>query len=255
MMDIREEAARYYDLNSDFPDDIPFYKRLIPAGANVLELGCGTGRITLELAEQCGFIQGIDLSEAMLDICRKRLAQAQFPPTKVQVLQGDISDFALGRTFDWIIAPFRVLQNLESDEQVDGLFQCIRSHLAPGGHCVLNVFHPYRDPDGLRASWVNHEEVFYWENALGEDTVVCYGHNARMDADRLVLYPELIYRRFLNGEKLDEAVLKIVMRCYYPDSFVELVSAHGFEIVGRWGGYHGEPYGSGPELVLEFKMS
>ena len=38
-----------------------------------------------------------------------------------------------------------------------------------------------------------------------------------------------------------------------PDEFEELVTRHDFEIVGRWGGYKGELYGDGPELLIEFK--
>ena len=45
------------------------------------------------------------------------------------------------------------------------------------------------------------------------------------------------------------------MRCYYPDEFEQLITGHGFEIVHRWGGYAGEIYGEGPELVIEFRES
>jgi hypothetical protein len=80
-----------------------------------------------------------------------------------------------------------------------------------------------------------------------------YDKRARMDTEKLILYPELIYRRY-EGEVLrDEAVLKLVMRCYYPDDLEKLVTAHGFSIVDRWGGYKGETYGEGPELVIQFQ--
>ena len=47
MMDIRTDAARYYDLDPDVPDDLPFYRNLVPSkDARVLELGCGTGTPT-----------------------------------------------------------------------------------------------------------------------------------------------------------------------------------------------------------------
>ena len=39
---------------------------------------------------------------------------------------------------------------------------------------------------------------------------------------------------------VDEAVLKIPMRCYYPDEFSTLITEHGFRIIDRWGGYAGE---------------
>ncbi len=73
-----------------------------------------------------------------------------------------------------------------------------------------------------------------------------------MDPGKLVLYPELIYRRY-EGEVLQgEAVLKIAMRCYYPEELEQIILGHGFRIVDRWGGYAGEPYGKGPELVVQF---
>ena len=73
-----------------------------------------------------------------------------------------------------------------------------------------------------------------------------------MNTDKLILYPELIYRRY-EGETLrGETVLKLVMRCYYPDDLEKLVVDHGFDIVDRWGGYKGEAYGKGPELVVQF---
>jgi len=131
-VDIRTEAAKYYDSNPSFLNDIPFYQKLIPSpDISILELGCGTGRVTLSLISYCQYIHGIDISPAMITICREKLIKASIPRTKAQVIEGDISDFDLGQTFDLIIAPFRVLQNLETDQEVDGLFRCIRKHLTP----------------------------------------------------------------------------------------------------------------------------
>jgi hypothetical protein len=76
-----------------------------------------------------------------------------------------------------------------------------------------------------------------------------------MDKENLVLYPELIYRRYMGGVLKEEAVLKLVMRCYYPDGFEDLITTHGFSIVNRWGGYKGEPYGEGPEIIVQFERS
>lgn len=73
-VDIRAKAANYYDYNPDVPDDIHFYIDQIPSRhAAILELGCGTCRVTLPLAQHCKMIHGIDLSEAMLTIGRNKL--------------------------------------------------------------------------------------------------------------------------------------------------------------------------------------
>ena len=132
--DIRAEAAKYYDVSPTIPDDIAFYQARLPASdAAVLELGCGTGRVLLPLAAWCGFIHGIDRSQAMLARCLQKVQAAAIPPSKASVELGDITDFALGQRFDLIIAPYRVFQLLETDAQVEGLFQCVRAHLATRG--------------------------------------------------------------------------------------------------------------------------
>lgn len=252
-IDIRTEAAKYYDSNPGFLNDIPFYQKLISSpDISILELGCGTGRVTLSLVPYCQYIQGIDLSPAMISICREKLLKASVPQTKAQVIEGDIADFNLDQAFDLIIAPFRVLQNMETNEDVDGLFRCIRKHLAPNGTCILNVFRPFLEPEELRKQWVTKEEKLNWEVPIEGGRLACYDRRAHMDVEKLILYPELIYRKYEGETLVNESLLKIVMRCYYPDTFEKLIIEHGYTILNRWGGYEGEVYGQGPELVIQF---
>ena len=251
--DIRTKAAGYYDLNPNVPRDVPFYRERIPApDAHVLELGCGTGRTLIPLASSCGYIHGIDLSEAMLALCQQKLYAAGILAERVQVERGDITSFTLGRAFDLIIAPYRVVQNLETDRQIEGLFHCIRYHLRPTGTCILNVFRPFGSPEVLRRTWCTGDEHFAWEASRAGIRITCHDRRRRMDPDKLVLYPELIYRRYVCEVLANETVLPIAMRCFYPEEFVQLIVAHGFRIVARWGGYAGEPYGEGSELVIQF---
>ncbi len=254
--DIRQEAAQFYDLNPDFPQDVPFYRDLLPSPhVAVLELGCGTGRVTTALASRCGFIQGIDSSSAMVDLCRAKIERLSLPQERVAVSVGDISDFALGRQFGLIIAPFRVLQNLEAISEVNGLLACVRQHLARNGTCILNAFHPLCGPDELREKWLVPGERLNWETVTADGRVACYDRRVRVDKEELVVYPDLVYRHYRGTVLVEEAVLHIAMRCYYPESFEQLILDHGFEIVNRWGGYGGEQYGQGPELILQFRVA
>lgn len=252
-IDIRSDAAKYYDLNPGVPDDVSFYRDRLPgADATVLELGCGTGRVLVPLAESCAYVHGVDLSPAMIAICQRKLAEAGIPDTRARAQVGDITNLELDRGFDLIISPFRVFQNLETDAEVDGYFDTVRKHLAPEGQAILTAFNPNRDKETMRREWASPEEYLSWEVDLADERVASYGRNARIDREKMVFYPELIYRTYQGAELVDEAVLKIVMRCYYPDEFERLVTDQGFEVLRLWGGYHGEPYGEGPELVIEF---
>ncbi len=163
------EAAKYYDACPVPFDDISFYLQQVPhAQARVLELGCGTGRVLLPLVEQSAFILGVDRSEAMLADLPEKLRKADVSPERACVALADIIDFALGQQFDLITAPFRVMQNLATDAEVDGFFRCIHRHLAPGGTAILNVFRPNREHECMLAEWCQPEQ-FNYEIPLEED--------------------------------------------------------------------------------------
>ena len=254
-IDLRANAAWYYDLNPNPIDDVPFYVERLPGSdARVLELGCGTGRASIPLARKCAFLHGLDLSAAMLELCRAKIGQAGLGPERIVVEQADITDFDLGTSFDLIIAPYRVIQNLETDEQLLGLFRCVRAHLAPGGRCILNAFHPNRPRDELIRGWVTNDENLAWEVERDGERITCHDVRPRLSEDPLVLYPELIHRRYRGDELVDEVVLPIPMHCFYPDEFLDRIRSAGFAITRTWGGYAGEPYGEGPELVVEFSL-
>jgi hypothetical protein len=100
--------------------------------------------------------------------------------------------------------------------------------------------------------WITSQETFCWRVAVEDGYVTCHDRRSHVDSDHLILYPELIWRRYQHDAIVDEAILRIPMRCYYPDDFSRLITTHGFQIINRWGGYSGEAYGVGPELVVHF---
>lgn len=254
--DSRTQAARYYDL-TPFPDDLPFYEKLIPSPqASLLELGCGTGRILVPLAERCGFACGLDISPAMLEVCRRRADEARLPPGRIETQRGDISSFRLGRRFDLIIAPFRVFQALETDAEVDACLRCIADHLDPQGTCVLSMFNPKWPREQLPRAWRQEEEVEEWQLALpGGDRLICSSIRQNLDPENLVIYPDMVYRLFRDGRMIDHFIEPIAMRCWYADEILALLVDRGFCIRRTWGGYHGETFGEGPELLVQFGLA
>ena len=251
--DPRAGTAGYYDLSPDHFDDAPFYLARIPSpAARVLELGCGTGRVSVALATAAGAFAGVDHSAEMAARCRERLAAAGLAPERARVEIADIVEFDLGETFDLIVAPYRVFQNLETDEQVHGLFECIRRHLAPGGRCILNAFRPKFPPDEVLRRWATPDESEAWSVPVPDGRVVCIERKAGVRGKPLTLYPQLVCRRFRGEELVDEAVLAIAMRCWYPDELLARILAEGYNVTGTWGGYHGERWDDGQELIVEF---
>lgn len=257
-MDIRARAAAYYDAGH-FPfDDVPFYLARIPsASAHLLELGCGTGRVLVPLTAHCEYIQGVDISAGMLEICKRKLTQAGIPPTQAQVVRGDITSLHLQRKFDLITSPFRVFQNLTEDEHITNYFATVRRHLAAGGTAILNTFRPFGEPSDILARSRRAEQEEDWDIPYQGGHLLRTNHfrkPATAQGEKLVIYPSLTYRYYEGEELVHEAIMDVEMRVHYPDQLIELITRHGFAVIARWGGYQGEQYGQGPELVVQFGL-
>lgn len=255
MKDVRAKVAKFYDAATTQKDDISFYESQIPKDdPTVLELGCGTGRVTIPLAMKCDAITGVDSSEAMLNICKEKLERADVPADRVQLICTDIAKMKLERTFGLIIAPYRVFQNIATDEAVEDLFSVIREHLSPNGACILNVFNPRSAKADLMKKWNSPEEILEEEIPYKSGFLRQYVIKNTFTEAPFVLYPELIYRYFEGNSVKDEARFEIPMRVYYPDEFKKTIEDQGFKIVESWGGYNGAPYGSEKgDLVVKFK--
>jgi SAM-dependent methyltransferase len=131
--------------------DVAFYPRWArKAGGPVLELGCGTGRVSIPLARAGFDVTGLDLSPHMLAVARGkwiRLAGSRPPahpqlPGAVRWVEGDMERFDLERRFRLIIIPFRAFQHLMTPEAQRRCLACVRRHLARDGRFIVHLFDP-----------------------------------------------------------------------------------------------------------------
>ncbi|MEX0991039.1 MAG: class I SAM-dependent methyltransferase [Actinomycetota bacterium] len=106
----------------------------------LLELGVGTGRVAIPLADWGNDVVGIDTSEPMLEILRSKPGSG-----KVHAGIGDMADFDLGRTFPVIYAVWNTFFSLLTPEAQASCFACVAKHLEPGGAFVMQCFVPDAD--------------------------------------------------------------------------------------------------------------
>ncbi|MCB0415892.1 MAG: class I SAM-dependent methyltransferase [Bdellovibrionales bacterium] len=249
MPESRQYNAEYYDAFEWPLDDVKLYSQFTSVDSDVLELGCGTGRVSLPLAKKSKHLTGVEISEPM-----HNRAQAKCQEKNISFLLEDITSMNLNKKFDLVIAPFRVLQCLEQQELIDGIFNVIHDHLKNTGTAILNVFNPLYSKDEMAEKWIKNEETFCGETILSNgDTLKVWDTRDHLDAKNQVLHPKMIYRRYRNNELVDFHTNPICMRYWYPDQFTQLIEAKGFTITNTWGGYNNEVYGEGPELTVAFE--
>jgi len=105
----------------------------VAPGTGVLDLGCGIGRWSRQLARRGAHVVGIDLAPSMIDEANKRTAAEGLD---VDYRVGDLRSLALGRAFDLVLA-VTVLQHILDDDAFAGAAANVARHLAPRGRAVL----------------------------------------------------------------------------------------------------------------------
>lgn len=117
-----------------------FYRDLArQTGGPILELACGTGRLTLPLARDGHEVVGLDASPAMLQATQDK---ADAEGVEIAFVQQDMRAFELGRRFPLIILCCNSLAHLTTNEDVKSGLACILKHLAPGGLFAFDIVNP-----------------------------------------------------------------------------------------------------------------
>ena len=132
-----------YATKSDLVD-LPFYLDLARRSRGpVLEIGCGTGRVLLQIARREIEIHGVDNSAQMLRVLKSRLTTEPLDVrNKVRLHKGDMRSFRLKKKFPLVLAPFRPMQHMHTlDDQVRA-FRTAAAHMSRTGIFAFDVFYP-----------------------------------------------------------------------------------------------------------------
>ncbi|AFL52270.1 class I SAM-dependent methyltransferase [Sinorhizobium fredii] len=123
--------------------DIEFYLEYARRfGGPILELGTGTGRVLVPLADAGHEVVGMDLSRPMLDRAAAKLRERPELSHRVRLVEGDMTSFDLEQRFALALVPARSFQHVATPEGQRRALACIRRHLLPGGHLILGRIDP-----------------------------------------------------------------------------------------------------------------
>ena len=252
--DAHPEIGDLYDHVPVYRDrkDVSFYIDLCRAAkGEILELGCGTGRLLVPAAEAGCTITGLDGSRSMLDRCRDRL---QHCPTEVQKLvtlvEADMTDFSLDRKFALATVPFRPLQHLVSVKEQLSFLACVHRHLMPGGKLALDVFHPHLT---TLASDVDPNEIEDMpEIDLGDGRRMrrAFRNVAKRRAEQTNDI-ELIYYVTDTAGVTTRIVQAFPMRYFFRYELEHLLVRGGFQVESLFGNFDRSPFmDSSPEMIV-----
>ncbi|MDD4774789.1 MAG: class I SAM-dependent methyltransferase, partial [Eubacteriales bacterium] len=218
MENIYNNSAWLYDLDNrdHLSADIPFYLEYAKKqNGEILELGCGTGRVALALAAGGLHVTGLDLSQPMLDIFRDKLSARPEYADKINLVYGNMRNFRLDKKFAMIIAPFRAFQAVTDDVDIFNTLLCVRGHLVNDGIFIVNVFNPRPVMD---ESWC-YDETVQWER-LDEHTgnyVVKKHRGDKIDTEKQIIYPRYIFEVTYPGGRTQRITEDLKLKYYYRE--------------------------------------
>jgi SAM-dependent methyltransferase len=144
-----DEYARYYDLlysDKDYPGEVDYVLARIKRGGvdpqSVLDLGCGTGRHAVEMANRGIRVCGVDLSEPMIRIAQSKVAsRSKSAAGGIRFSHADIRYLDLIQTFDAVVCLFHVLSYQTTNDDLKAVFAVARRHLRPGGIFLFDFWY------------------------------------------------------------------------------------------------------------------
>lgn len=225
-------------------EDFEHYRRLADrANGPVLELACGTGRLTIPLAGAGIKITGLDSSEEMLGVARRKAAEWG---SHTSFVQGDMRRFDFGESrFALIFVPVNSLSHLLTAEDIDACFSRARAHLMPGGCFAFDLFNPSlalltRAPE-VRSPIRSYIDASGRQVTLSESN----HYDAATQVNHITWY----YER--EGDPPSVTAYPLAMRQFFPQEIDLIARYHGFEIEAKYGDYSGGAFTSeSPKQIL-----
>ena len=130
----------YHTHHQNFSEDLPFWQSLARWQGNpILELGCGTGRVLIPLAQAGHTIFGIDNAPGMLAFLKQQITPEL--QTSIQIIEGDMTDFEIDTQFRLVILPCNTYSTFDAETRAKMLI-CIFNHLTPGGVFGVSMPNP-----------------------------------------------------------------------------------------------------------------
>jgi SAM-dependent methyltransferase len=216
-----------YDLeNNDFEPDGPFILALAQKlGGSVLELGCGTGRMTIPLAQNGVEIVGIDAVPGMIE--RAKVKADGLP---IEWIVADVRNFHLDRKFRLIFESGSVFHHMLTRQDQEAYLARAGEHLEEDGCLMINLFFPH--PNRL----VGTETEEDWFSVQRPDGLEIRVSGIDQYDELRQVRTETAYRRWLDDD--GQEILHIAplsLRYTFPQEMETLLYYNGFEIAERYG--------------------
>jgi SAM-dependent methyltransferase len=226
-LELYEDAEFYDEEFAERLHEIPFYRRrAIDSFGPVLEVACGTGRITLPLAAEGVSISGLDASPSMIQRAKEKARTAGLT---IKWYVQDVRAMALNDRFSLIFIATNALQHLHDLTSVNEFFSQAHKYLRPDGQLIIDVFNPSISKLARTFGMPHLHKTFLLQD----------GRRVDVEVDSEYLPADQILHFVLTYHSRNEIIRRkdVRMRCFFPEELIALCKMGGFDVVERFGDY------------------
>ena len=225
------DLASFYDLVVQ-PGPCEAFYRAVAAetGGPVLELACGTGRLTIPLAGDGHEVVGLDASPAMLAAARTK---ADTVGDGLTFVEADMRAFDLGRRFALIVLSCNSLAHMTRTEDLRACLAAVRRHLAPGGLFAFDVVNP-----DIRALARPETEPVRLDIGPNPSSGIAVEEFAGYDAVEQV---RVAYWRVVAPGTGVREIAPLRLRQIFPQELPLILDSAGLKLVDRYGDFDRNP--------------
>jgi SAM-dependent methyltransferase len=251
MADFYDLIARYYDAeNEDKVDDLLFYNEIADEGGTnggpILDVGTGTGRVALHLAQEGFRVVGLDRSAGMLERARAKLRAA--PDLDIEWLETDLLELETDERFPLIIVPYNGFMHLlEQADQIEALRR-MRAHLTESGTLLLDLPNPApafsaEDDSALTV------ERFFTDPETGEPVVQL--SISTLDRVSQILEVTWFYDAIAEDRTVKRVIAPVVLRYVFLNELDLLLRVAELQRVQVYGDYDRMPFDQySPRMIV-----
>ncbi len=199
-----------------------------------LDLACGTGNVSINVAKYFKTVYAVDLSDDMLNVAFDKFKKNKI---KAKVICQDMCELSLNKRFDLITSVLDSTNYITEDEDLLNYFSSVYEHLKENGIFIfdINSYYKLSTVLGNNIYTYSSEEIFYtWENSFEDDVL-------NMFLTFFVKTENELYKRF-EEEHFERA---------YKESYIEnILKKCNFRIINKFSGYSDEEVNENSERIL-----
>ncbi len=246
-----EIIARYYDAEvGDKVDDLQLYSALAEEyGSPILDVGCGTGRVLLHLAQEEYAVHGIDDSKEMLKRLQNKLDALPHLKEFITYTQGDVLTYEDETRYKLVLLTYNVLMHFHTEEKQIQLLQRMHALLDEDGLMVLDL------PNAGETFATQETDALLLDRRFMEPetgNLVMVFSNSYLDRVTQILQVDWIYDEIHDDGTVKRLVAPHLLRYVFYYELKYLLEKVGFEVEAVYGSTEEDPFEDGSERMIVY---